>query len=74
MKSVIDPQFRKQFLSLSPEIVILKWLESISTKNKEYRALIERKILTPKESKQFNIPICIPEGLGSLTFPHTSIF
>ena len=63
MQAHVDTQFRQEFLKLSAEVIIIKWLESLAHKNNEYNALQQQKILDGDEFKQYQLPIRLTPNL-----------
>ena len=63
MQAHIDAQFRQEFLKLSAEVVVIKWLESLAHKNNEYKLLQQQKILDGDEFKQYQLPIRLTPNL-----------
>lgn len=62
MENVIDRDFRKRFLTLTPEVVVLDWLESIHKKNEEYEKLVNQEIFSREELEELKLPIQLDRG------------
>jgi hypothetical protein len=60
----IHPEFRQHFLSHSPEVIIIQWLEALAKKNEEYQALLEQGVLTEEQLAGLQLPIKLVPGLA----------
>ena len=63
MQAHVNAQFRQEFLKLSAEVTVIKWLESLAHKNNEYKLLKKQKILDGDELKQYQLPIRLTPNL-----------
>ena len=63
MQAHVDTQFRQEFLKLSAEMIVIKWLESLANKNNEYNVLQQQKIFDSDELKQYQLPIRLTPNL-----------
>ena len=65
MEHSINDRFRKTFIDMSPNIIIIKWLESLAKKNREYSLLQQQGVFSNDELKQLGLPIRLVPGLVS---------
>jgi TPR repeat protein len=64
MNNIIHPEFRQHFLSHSPEVIIIQWLEALAKKNEEYQTLLEQGVLTEEQLTGLQLPIKLVPGLA----------
>jgi hypothetical protein len=64
MNQEIHPEFRQHFLSHSPEVIIIQWLEALAKKNEEYQVLLEQGVLTEEQLATLQLPIKLVPGLA----------
>jgi hypothetical protein len=64
MDDPIEESYCRDFLSLSPEVLSVLWLESLARKNEEYAALVEAKVLDESQLKALKLPIKLVPGLA----------
>ena len=62
MDSKIDESFRRIFLSLTPELVIIEWLRYICKKSDEHEQLLKDKLFTECDFNELNLPIQFVPG------------
>ena len=68
MQAHVDAQFRQEFLKLSAEVIVIKWLESLAHKNNEYNVLQQQKIFDSDELKQYQLPIRLTPNLANTLY------
>jgi hypothetical protein len=64
MNQEIHPEFRQHFLSHSPEVITIQWLEALAKKNEEYAELLEQGVLTQEQLATLQLPIKLVPGLA----------
>jgi TPR repeat protein len=64
MNNIIHPEFRQHFLSHSPEVIIIQWLEALAKKNEEYQALLDQGVLNEEQLAGLQLPIKLVPGLA----------
>ena len=57
MEHPINKEFRQKFLDISVNITMIKWLESLAKKNKEYELLQQQGVFSENELQQLSLPI-----------------
>ena len=51
MKNPVAPNFRKKILKLTPEILVIEWLQCLHKKNQDYDTLIQQGVFSEAEFK-----------------------
>jgi hypothetical protein len=64
----LSPEFTERFLKMTPEEIILTWLDSLMNRNKYYNDLLQYYVFDESEMRDLNLPLKLPPKILDLMF------